>query len=443
MDKKRVSIIDYQRPYASVAEAVRRCGAESMLSCASSVFIKPNVVFWTRHTPFPKYGVITTSRVVEDMVVLLKDMGVKRIYIGEGGVTRRPGDTRTFAHAFEALGYLRLAKRYGVKVIQVLEEPFARCRLGKGISLNFNRQALESDLVISLPALKTHSQTVVSLGIKNLKGLIDMTSRKTCHNPDPEKDLHVHVAQLAKPFNQVFTLIDGIYSLERGPGFDGKMHRRNLLIGSTDPLAADKAGAVALGIEPSAVPYIVHAAEDQGRPLGLGDIDISGRPLDGRDWVHGHEFDFAEDGEKALPLPMAAKGMKGLFYRKYDDTMCTYCSAINGVVLSAVFKAWDGRGFDQVEVLTGKKMVPARGMNTTILLGKCMSRVHKDNPDIRRMIRVKGCPPDLKDIAAAFERAGVPVDTKMFEAVDMLPGTFLKRVKDRPGFDESFYEVRV
>jgi len=241
----------------------------------------------------------------------------------------------------------------------------------------------------------------------------------------------------------VFTLIDGIYSLERGPGFDGKMHRRNLLIGSTDPLAADKAGAVALGIEPSAVPYIVHAAEDQGRPLGLGDIDISGRPLDGRDWVHGHEFDFAEDGEKALPLPMAAKGMKGLFYRKYDDTMCTYCSAINGVVLSAVFKAWDGRGFDQVEVLTGKKMVPARGMNTTILLGKCMSRVHKDNPDIRRMIRVKGCPPDLKDIAAAFERAGVPVDTKMFEAVDMLPGTFLKRVKDRPGFDESFYEVRV
>lgn len=240
LNKNKVSIVDYTDPFDSVAEAVRLSGGESMLAGASDVFIKPNVVFWTRHTQFPKYGVITTSRVVEDMVVLLKDLGVKKITIGEGGGTRDPKDKLTFAHAFESLGYKRLEKRYGVTVINVMDEPFVKKDLGDGISLRFNRQALDSDLMVSLPAMKTHNQTVVSLGIKNLKGLIDIKSRKTCHNPDPIKDLHFHVAKLSDPFKNVFTLIDGIYSLERGPGFDGKMHRSDLLIASTDALSADK-----------------------------------------------------------------------------------------------------------------------------------------------------------------------------------------------------------
>ena len=39
---------------------------------------------------------------------------------------------------------------------------------------------LESDFLVNIPVLKTHVQTVVSLGIKNIKGLIDIESRKKC-----------------------------------------------------------------------------------------------------------------------------------------------------------------------------------------------------------------------------------------------------------------------
>jgi uncharacterized protein (DUF362 family) len=79
--------------------------------------------------------------------------------------------------------------------------------------------------------LKTHSMTVVSLGIKNLKGMIDIPSRKKCHNTDPAKDLHFMVAKLAEPMPPMMTLLDGIYTSERGPNIDGTMHRSNLLSG--------------------------------------------------------------------------------------------------------------------------------------------------------------------------------------------------------------------
>ena len=439
--KQSVCIKEYTTPFVSVGDAVKGCGGEAVLAKADSVFVKPNVVFWTRHTPFPKYGVITTSRVVEDMVVLLRDLGVRQITIGEGGVARSPKDTKTFAHAWETLGYNRLAKRYGVKVIHVMQEEFLPADLGDGVTLNFNRQALEADCVVSLPAMKTHNQTVVSLGIKNLKGLIDIKSRKACHSIDLEKDLHFHVARLASPFKKVFTLIDGIYSLERGPGFDGKMHRSNTLIASADPLAADKVGACALGYDPADVPYIAHAAANGGRPCDLGDVTLSGKPLSDTAVPHAYDFDTVEDGEKSLPLPMAKRGMTGLFFRKYDDTMCTYCSGINGAVLSAIHRAWDNNAFPRVEVLTGKKMAPAKGMNTTVLLGKCMYQAHKNNPDINHMVAVKGCPPRPEDIIQAFEAAGVPVDKPLLENMDLMPGTFLKKVTNNPDFDESFFRV--
>jgi len=61
------------------------------------IFIKPNIVFWTRAVAFPKWGMITTSRVVEDTVALLKEHGIDNITIGEGTVVMDPKDNKTHA----------------------------------------------------------------------------------------------------------------------------------------------------------------------------------------------------------------------------------------------------------------------------------------------------------------------------------------------------------
>jgi len=87
-----------------------------------------------------------------------------------------PKDREIPAHAFEALGYNVLKKRYGIKPINAFERPFDKVDLSDGVVLNFNTDILHSDFVVNLPVLKTHAQAVVSLGMKNLKGMIDINN---------------------------------------------------------------------------------------------------------------------------------------------------------------------------------------------------------------------------------------------------------------------------
>ena len=440
-DSKLVSIVRYEKPMESVRKAVELAKGLENLPSNAKVFLKPNIVFWTKTVPFPKWGVITTSRIVEDMVVLLKEHGIDDIVIGEGAVTLNPKDNETIANAFETLGYNILKKRYGVKCINIFERPFEKVDLGEGVTLNFNADMLNSDFLVDIPVLKTHAQTVVSLGIKNWKGTLDIKSRKKCHSADREKDLNYMIAKIPKILPPCFTILDGIYTNERGPGFDGKIRRSNILVASSDLLSADMVGAKVLGHEPSDVPYLAHVAKNSGRPADLSDIEVVGEKIAHVASPHGYAFPYAEDEDGCLPLPMKRMGIRGIYYRKYDLTMCTYCSFLNGPILTGIAQTWKGEPWDDVEVLTGKSMKPTPGKKKTILLGKCIYQANKDNPDIQEMIAVKGCPPSTKQILNAFHQAGIPLNPKIFENMDSAPGFFMKKYKGRPEFDESFFRI--
>lgn len=440
MVKQKVTVVRYEEPYHSVKKAVFDCGGFEGLRRGARVFIKPNIVFWTRSCPFPKWGVITTSRVIEDVVVLLKEFGITDITIGEGMVTER-NDQQTPAHAFETLGYNRLSERYGVKCINLAKRPFKKVELGKGGSLKINEDILESDFLVDLPVLKAHNQTVVSLGLKNLKGTLSFASRKKCHSADPEYDLHYYISRLADPMPPSLTLIDGIYSLERGPGFDGKMRRSNVLVCSADMLSADLVGSKLLGHDPSKVPHLARAAAKEGRSPDLSDLEIVGAALEDLSSYHQYDFVYVSGERGEMPRALARQGLEGLFYRKFDDTMCTYCSGLNGLILTALRQAWLGKPWDNVEVLTGKKMEPSPGMGSTILIGQCMYNKNKDHPHIQKMGAVKGCPPDPEGIVRAFKEAGIDLDPQIFDQADLLPGFFMSRYADDPDFDESFFRV--
>jgi uncharacterized protein (DUF362 family) len=442
MKKYKVAVVRYEKPTESVRKAVELSQGLDHMPSQARVFVKPNVVFWTRAVAFPKWGVITTSRIVEDIIMLLKERGIDDITIGEGMVTMNPKDTQTPAHAFETLGYGVLKQKYGIKYINVFERPFEKVDLGGGVQVNFNTDILNSDFVVDLPVMKAHNQTIVSLGIKNLKGMIDIPSRKRCHTMTPGKDLHFWVARLADKMPLMCTLLDGIYTNERGPGPDGRMHRSNLLVASSDVLAADMVGSRLLGHEPQDVPHLVHAARNHKRPHDLSDIEILGEDIAGLSQFHEYDFQYSETEDGILPLTLARQGLKGVFYRKYDLSICTYCSGVNGVILAAIRYAWKGKPWDDVEILTGKSMQPTPGMKKTILLGKCMYRAHKDNPDIREMIAVKGCPPSQGSMLKALHKAGIDADPGLFEHMEELPAFFFSRYKDRPEFDESFFQVK-
>jgi uncharacterized protein (DUF362 family) len=439
MNKKTVAIVKYQKPLESVRKAVELSKGLDHMPKGAKVFIKPNVVTWTKAIVFPKYGVITTSRVVEDMIVLLKERGIDDITIGEGIVTWKAKDTETPAHAFQYLGYDELKKRYGVKYLSVFERPFEEVDLGHGVVLNYNSDILHSDFVVNIPVLKTHSQTIVSLGIKNLKGMINVESRKKCHSPDSDKDLHYMVARLASKLPPSFTLLDGIYTLERGPTYDGKARRSDILVASADILSADMVGAKVLGFDPKDVPHLVYAAGDRNRPMDLSDVEVIGEKIEDVASPHLPVHLYNEEG--TLPLPMAKMGISGLYYQKYDTTICTYCSGVNWIILSAIAMAWKGEAWDEVEFLTGKIMKPTPGKNKTILLGKCMNDANKDDPNIKELIAIKGCPPSPEAIVKGLKKAGIDIDPSIFERIEEAPAMFNRKFKDKPEFDESYFQV--
>jgi uncharacterized protein (DUF362 family) len=441
MKKYSAAIVRYDQPSASVRKAVELSQGLANLPAKAKVLIKPNIVFWTKVVPFPKWGVITTSRIVEDMVVLLKEWGIDDLTIGEGMVTWNPKDTETPAHAFETLGYQTLQKRYGVKVVNFFERPFKKVDLEEGLSLHYNTDICESDFVVNLPVLKTHNQAKVSLGIKNLKGALNITSRKKCHSADFQKDLNYLIAKLPEPLPPMFTLLDGIYTNERGPSFDGKIRRSNILIASADLLSADLVGARALGFDPAQVPHLAQAAGNQGRPLDLSDIEILGESLEAVAAPHEYDFAYVENENGVMPVALAKDGIKGLTYHKYDLSMCTYCSGVNGLMLTAIRSAWKGQPWDEIEVLTGKMMKPTKGKKKTILIGQCIFEANKDHPDIQEMIPVKGCPPKIEDLLAALQQAGIEANSFLFDNFAQLPGFFMSRYDGRPEFEEGLFRV--
>ena len=440
MSKSLVSIVKYEKPFESVKKVIKLAKGLENLPSNVKVFIKPNIVYWNRHCTIPKWGVLTTSRVMEDVVALLKEKGIDDITIGEGIVTEDPKDRETAPDAWERLGYNKLIEKYGIKVYNLFERPYEKIDLNTGFQVNFSSDALNSDFLIDIPTLKTHAQAMVSLGIKNLKGLINIASRKKFHSANLDKDLNFNVAQLANKIPPSLTIIDGIYSLERGPAIDGKSHKKDILVASTDILSADLVGSSLLGINPSEVPYLIQAAKDRNRPTDLSDIEVIGEKIE--DLASHHEWDFKYNDAGDLPLPFMNANIEGLKYHKYDTTMCTYCSGMNGLILTAIKMSYRGKPFDNIEVLTGKVMKPTPGNNKTILLGQCQYNLNKDHPEIKELIPIKGCPPSRESMQEALKQAGIRVPKTFFRGLDQAPGWLMQKYKGKPEFEESFFQVK-
>jgi uncharacterized protein (DUF362 family) len=438
MNPVKAAVCRFEKNTGTVQKAVELADAFAHLPRGAKVVIKPNIVAWL-NGPFPKWGVITTSTIMEETVRLLKDYGINDIAIVEGSLQMTPEDTHIGQKAFAGLGYLALKQKYGVKLRDVWERPFDTVDIGDGMSLKVNTDLMASDFLVNLPVLKTHAQVTVSLGIKNLKGFLNVSSRKKCHSADLEKDLDYMISRLPGLMPPSATIIDGIYSLERGPSFDGKPRKTDLVIAASHPVAADLVGARVLGHDPDGIPYLKQAAADAGLSTDLSGISMMGESID--DVAAFHKYTFPYNADNTLPLGMEKMGIKGLKFHKFDATLCTYCSPLIGMLLTIISMSYKGKPFDSVEFLTGKRMRPSADMKKSILVGQCMCARNKDHDGPREIVRIKGCPPDPVQAASALQSIGIDVDPSVLTNFEMAGAFMMERYKDRPEFDDSYYSI--
>jgi len=432
-----VAIVKYKEGLASLKNAINLVGGLQGFSGASKVVIKPNLVQWPEGVNFPKYGVLTTARLIEELVVLLKEHGVQHISLVEG-----PADG-TFQLAASGMGLNLFAKRYGVKLVDVFEDSFAKLTAGD-VTLSVSKTVLDADHLIDMPVMKTHAESIVSLGIKNLKGVLNLPSRLRCHSADRNADLNYHLVKLTEMLRPSLTIIDGIYTLERGPYFSGDAHRTNIIVVSRDLISADKVGASALGISPQTVPYIAMAAKNKGRPTDLSDINVLGdTALDAVSKPHQWELAWSKNGD--MPNILAMVGVKGIIWRGADNTICSLCTnfLIRHILAGMMLAKNKDKPFDDIEILAGKIRDPEGGHKNTLLLGQCQVKRNGHNPQINHCVIIGGCPPGEEDFHKAYKELGVDLPDNFKEQVRKIPEIFfLPKYKGKPEFQEDFFRAQ-
>ncbi len=428
--KPIVSLTSYRESPGSLRQALELCGGLEGLKGDHRVLIKPNLVAWDDVFPIAPYGVYTTTRLVEDLVIILKEHGCSGITIGEGSVEIKKG-VGTMA-AFQGLGYGDLAKKYGVTLVDFNAGKSEAFAFHDGLKLHIAKEAVESDFLINFPVLKTHGQTKVSLGLKNLKGCLKIASKKLCHHADLELEYcFSFIADFIRP---ALTIVDGVYALEKGALHYGNAYRKDLIIASTDPLSADCAAARSIGYDPREVGHFVHYANRHGR--SLKEVDYETRGESPGDHVTPLKWDWSWTEDNTGPGVFAKMGISGPALPKYDDTLCSGCSPLANMANILVLSAHKGEPLAKVEVLNGKKMQARPGYDRTVLLGNCIIRANRDNPHIKEPIEVTGCPPAMEEVVKALKSAGLDVNEKAYLAYAKQQS---EKYNGREGFDRAFF----
>lgn len=220
------------------------------------VCIKPNLTF-----PTFRKGVMTNPDALKALIVFLKDF-TDRITICEsdsGGYNRFSMD-----EVFRATGIYEMSQRYGVRVVNMSNEPSrpiqVRCGIRK-LSIPLPTFLLdETDLFITIPVPKVHSNTIVSIAIKNQWGVIQEPSLRLKLHPYFKEIIY----QVNNTLPKTIAIVDGKYGLTRNGPLRGDVVDLNWLLMSDNIYLADYMCCQFLRIDYKKVPYLRYIFHEEG-----------------------------------------------------------------------------------------------------------------------------------------------------------------------------------
>lgn len=260
----RVAIVKGFDPPEMTVKALQMTNAGEVLIEKKPILVKPNYV----NTKHPSTGITTDARVIEGVIAFLKQQGMEEIIIGEGTGF---GDT---LEAFRIAGVDKVAGKFNVKMIDLNKDEFVEVKPPNAASLKkvkIAKTALES-IIVSVPKLKPHRQTGITLSIKNMMGA--MTPKGSMHTR-----LNQNIVDLAAVITPSIAVIDGIIAGEVHET-SGNPLEMNLVIAGTDPVAVDAVGTAIMGMEPENIKHL-RLAEKRGLgTCSLDHIQVLGEPVE-------------------------------------------------------------------------------------------------------------------------------------------------------------------
>jgi len=336
-------------------------------SKTKKVLIKPNLMMgedW-------KTGITVNPYLIELLVGALRHDGFDPV-VGEGAGWGCPSDT-----AFRKTGVDVLCRRLDVPLVDFKRGKSMRVPVKNGLVLDYvtvDEIMKEIDFIISLAKMKTHCECLVSLSLKNMKGLItEDRERLRYHLLDVNRCL-IDLNTVYKPG---LSVVDGIIALEGiGPLRPGKPKPLGLLVGGTDPLAVDSTCARIMKVDPAEIRHLQIAYE-----AGLGEIEAAAVS------IRGERLEDVTPDTYEFP-PLRIEDISP--YEKIKVTPGGPCSNCIASLASYLHGYIDKHVIDEathnITILIGAK-ARSRGTGNEIAIGRCLERYEGKLPF------VGGCPP--------------------------------------------------
>ena len=226
----------------------------------SKVLVKPNIGWDVT----PERAGNTHPKLVARIIEQCLNAGAKEVAVFDHTCDQ-------WMQCYKNSGIERAVKNAGGKIVSGDSEGYyQQVAVPKGKRLTetkVHELLLEADVFINVPVLKHHSSSMLTIGMKNLMGVV--WDRGYWHR----NDLHQCIADFASYRKSTLTVVDAYNVMRRnGPrGVSaGDVVAMKSLIVSTDCVAADAAAAKLFGLDPSGIRHIQLA--DQ---MNLGRMDLS------------------------------------------------------------------------------------------------------------------------------------------------------------------------
>jgi uncharacterized protein (DUF362 family) len=224
-------------------------GMAAFVKPGDRVLLKPNLLTGSRPTQE------CTTR--PELVYCVAQM------VQAAGGTPFLGDSPAFGSAAgvaKANGYEPWLKELGVPIVEL------RGKRYETVSADFNhlllcKEAMEADVVINLPKVKSHMQLTLTLGVKNLFGCVPGKMKAWWHmEAGKDRDrFGTMLVETARAIAPDLTIVDGIIGHEGNGPSGGEPRALGILAASSNVFALDRALVDILQVDPAIVPTITAA----------------------------------------------------------------------------------------------------------------------------------------------------------------------------------------
>ncbi|MEN4042425.1 MAG: DUF362 domain-containing protein [Anaerolineaceae bacterium] len=235
-------------------------GMERFVAKDSHVIVKPNICH-SYHSY--EYAATTNPWVVGALVKLAFAAGARKVQVMDfpfGG---------TAEEAYVVSGIQDQVLAAGGEMVVMPRIAFRERAVINGLDLEsiiLYDGILEADTIINVPIAKTHSLARLTLGMKNLLGVVQ--NRSAYHANMGER--LVDLTNMVKP---ALTVLDAVRMLMANGPTGGNLedvYQADTLIASADIVAADAYGATLFGMQPEDLSYV-----EAGARSGLGRSDLA------------------------------------------------------------------------------------------------------------------------------------------------------------------------